>query len=247
MIASRYAQKFPGTIDGLMLGSPMLGFLGAGGLSADQVKGIAGFYALPAPNGMGMPKLCTSPTGVDVAALAAIAGCHQDPTLMSCFYNPAQPMCGALTQCLLYGLPNNCGLPAIDFSALNGALQYLKTLPDGCPDKPMTCPDPTLTTDDAYCAYTASNPLHGPEATFGWLLQSYLAQGTFAAGAPVTVPTLILSDPKDQVVDATKHTCSMFTGDCTVTQYPDYGHELFATSDRKDPISRVRAFIKKHW
>lgn len=247
LIAARYAQAHPHKIKGLILGSPMLGYLAPPPLSAEQLAGVAAFYAAPQPYGLGLPKLCTAPPGISPEILVAIAAVHQDDTLRSCFYDPSQPICGMLTQCLLYGYPNECGLPAIDFAGLYGALLYLQSLPDGCPPRTPSCPDPTLGTDEAYCNYTEHSPLWAPDSTFGWLNQGFTAQAAFAAGPAITVPTLILSDPHDQVVDASKHVCAApFAGECSVVQFPDYGHELFATGERANTIAQARQFLLAH-
>jgi alpha-beta hydrolase superfamily lysophospholipase len=247
LIAARYAQEHPDKIKGLILGSPMLGHLAPPPLTAEQLAGVAAFYAAPQPYGLGLPKLCTSPAGITPDILVAIAAVHSDATLRGCFYDSTQPVCGMLTQCLLYGLPNDCGLPAIDFAGLYGALTYLQSLPDGCPPRQPSCPDPALGTDEAYCNYTEHSPLWTPDPTFGWLNQGFLAQAAFAAGSAINVPTLILSDPNDHVVDASKHVCAApFAGECNVVQFPNYGHELFATGERANAIAQARQFLLAH-
>jgi alpha-beta hydrolase superfamily lysophospholipase len=247
LIATRYAQEHPDAVDGLILGSPMLGHLAPPPLSPAQLASVAAFYSAPVPYGLGMPTLCTAPPGVPQEVLVTIALVHGDDTLRGCFYDPSQPVCGMLTQCLLLGYPNECGLPAIDFAGLNGALQYLRSLPPGCPARTPSCPDPSLGTDEAYCNYTEHSPLWGPDATIGWLNQGFEAQAAFAAGPAITVPTLILSDPTDQVVDASKHACvPPFVGDCSVEQFPGYGHELLATGQRADAIAKIRDYLKAH-
>jgi len=245
LVAARFAQQNQDKVDGLILSSPMLGYLAPAGATAEQLGQVAAFYAAPAPYGLGLDKLCTSPAGVDAGALIAIAACHADPTLMGCFYDPSQPICGALTQCLLYGYPNECGLPAIDFAALNGALQYLKTQPPGCETRPAACPAPELTTHDELCWYAEDHALHGPEATFGWLNQGFVSQGELYAGVTIDMPTLILSNTNDTIVDPAKHVCAApFGDDCQLVTYTDYGHELLTSANRSEPIGVIRAFLR---
>jgi len=245
LVAARFAQQNQDKVDGLVLSSPMLGMLAPAGATAEQLGQVAAFYASPQPYGLGMDKLCTSPPGVDASVLIGIAACHADPTLTGCFYDPSQPICGALTQCLLYGYPNECGLPPIDFAGLQGALQYLQGQPEGCDTRPAACPFPELTTSDASCWYAEDHPLHGPEATFGWLNQAFIAQGELYAGAAIDIPTLILSNTNDTIVDPSKHVCAApFGSDCALATYTDYGHELLTSADRAEPLGVIRAFIK---
>jgi alpha-beta hydrolase superfamily lysophospholipase len=148
---------------------------------------------------------------------------------------------------LLYGYPNDCGLPAIPFAQLNGALQYLKTQPEGCAPATMACPALDLGSDVAYCQWTSANPLRGPSATLGWVYQSVQAGNAFQAGPQISVPTIILSNTTDTVVDPSKHNCSKFSGECKVVQFADYGHELLAlASDREAPIGQIRTWLKAH-
>ncbi|MFW5740044.1 MAG: hypothetical protein ACOC1F_06725, partial [Myxococcota bacterium] len=235
-------------VDGLILGSPMLGFRApAPGISAEQLAGIAQFYS-----SVGLDKLCTAPPHpvepgpIDPLTLGTIAIVNTDPTLKACFDDPSLPQCPYYTECLLMGAPPDCGAPPIDFAGLKMLFQYLYSLPPGCPKWPENCPNPVIGDDAEYCTYTTTHPLQGPQATFGWLYQSYVAQMTFAASGSVDVPTLILSDPNDGVVDATKHSCDLFGQDCSVSAYPGYGHELFTTSLRAGPIGELRNFITTH-
>ena len=245
LVAARFAQQHQDKVDGLVLSSPMLGILAPAGATPEQLGQVAAFYAAPQPYGLGLDKLCTSPPGVDPSVLIAIAACHADPTLMGCFYDPSQPICGALTQCLFYGYPNDCGLPAIDFPALQGALQYLQAQPEGCETRPAACPFPELTTSDASCWYAEDHPLHGPEATFGWLNQAFIAQSELYAGATIDMPTLILSNTNDAIVDPSKHTCAApFGSDCSVVTYTSYGHELLTSANRAEPIAVIRGFLR---
>jgi alpha-beta hydrolase superfamily lysophospholipase len=252
MISAAFAQKYPGAIDGLALSSPMLAVKAPAPLSTAQLGNVAAWYKYvaqrtvaepPAPP-PGFPTLCTAAPGIDRTGLVTIAVVNSDDTLRSCFNDSSLPYCGALTQCLLMGLPNDCGAPAIDFAGLKGAYDYLMTQGDGCADRSMTCPDQGLVTDDAYCAYTAASPLHGPQSTVGWVFESIKAGAQFQAGPPVAVPTLILSNTNDVVVDASLHTCSKFSGRCNVVQYTDRGHEMLAGAERAEPIAQIRTFIK---
>lgn len=245
LVAARFAQDNPDKVDGLVLSSPMLGIPAPAGATPEQLGQIAAFYAAPAPYGLGLDKLCTSPPGIDATVLIAIAACHQDPTLMGCFYDPSGPMCPYLTECLFYGYPNDCGLGPIDFAGLQGALQYLRAQPEGCATKPAACPAPELTTDEDYCWYAESHALHGPEATFGWLNQSFTAQGTLYGGPTIDMPTLILTNTNDTIVDPSKHVCAApFGADCQVESYTDRGHELLTGVERADAIGVIRAFIR---
>lgn len=245
LVAARFAQQNQDKVDGLVLSSPMLGMRAPAGATAEQLGQVAAFYAASAPYGLGLDKLCTSPPGVDASVLIGIAGCHADPTLMGCFYDPSQPICATLTQCLLFGYPNECGLPAIDFAALQGALQYLQAQPEGCDTRPAACPFPELTTSEASCWYAEDHPLHGPEATFGWLNQAFIAQCELYAGATIEMPTLILSNTNDTIVDPSKHVCEApFGSDCQLATYTDYGHELLTSADRAEPLGVIRSFLR---
>lgn len=263
LIAARYAQTFPGTIDGLVLSSPMLKHLAPAPLSYEQLMKIAGFYALPTSmGGQGMDKLCTEPklpngTKVDATALAAIAAVHSDATLKSCFDNPSGPMCPYITQCVLYGYPNNCGLPAIDFAGLNGLFQYLQYLnayAPGCQPDDVTaasfdpCPDPVLTTDEGYCDYYYHNPKRAPASTFGWLFSSFMSQMYYAqTPVNVNVPVLLMTNGNDGIVDSSAHVCAgPIAGDCEVATFPGFGHELLSSADRREPIAKIREFISAH-
>lgn len=247
LVGARFAQKYQQFVDGLILSSPMFGIQAPQGVTAGQLAQVAQFYAAPtAFGGAGLPKLCTYPPGVDVMTLAAIAACHVDPTLKSCFDDPSLPICGFLTQCLLFGYPNNCGLPAIDFAGLKGAFQYLHTLADGCVGSNFACPAPYVTTDDGYCFYSANHPLKGPDPTFGWLKEAFTGTATFAQAAKIAAPTVIFSNSNDLVVDPTTHTCAQFSGACSVIVYPSYGHELLTGLKRDEPIQEMRKFIKDH-
>lgn len=249
LVAARFAQENPDRVDGLILSSPMLGMLPPSGLTVEQLAGVAAFYATPSPYGLGLDTLCTSPPGVDQTVLVAIAVCHANETLKSCFYDPTQDVCGTLTQCLLYGYPNDCGLPAIDFAGLRGALDYLRAQPEGCRIDPSDidgCPYADLGMDEKYCRYVFGHKLRTPDFTFGWLNQAFTAQGELYDGVAIDMPTLILSDPNDQVVDASTHVCAppvSASGDCSVATYADFGHELLAASKRAKPIGEIREIL----
>jgi hypothetical protein len=238
----------------------MFGFVAPAGLTPELLEQIAGFYAVPEPNGLNMSKLCSNPDNINAQTLAAIAIVHSDATLKSCFDNPSGAICGGLTQCLLVGLPNNCGnTDKIDFAGLNGALQYLRNLPDGCPARNYTW-DPDLTDDEAYGTWAQGHPLHGRESTFGWLFQNFQAQHAFAAGNKIKTPTLILVDRHDKVIDA-KKAIQEFNPDgsdaicnsifdpvtCEVRLFDDISqtHELFIRVERSAPIAAVRTFLEE--
>jgi pimeloyl-ACP methyl ester carboxylesterase len=249
LVAARFAQENPDKVDGLVLSSPMLGMLAPEGIRVNQLAGVAAFYASPAPYGLGLDKLCTSPPGVDQSVLVAIAACHGDETLRSCFYDPALEICASLTQCLLYGYPNDCGLPPIDFAGLQSALGYLQAQPEGCRIDPSAidgCPYADLGMDEKYCRYVFGHRLHAPDFTFGWLNQAFRAQAELYQGVAIDLPTLILSDPNDQVVDASTHVCAppiSASESCSVATYADFGHELLAASKRAKPIGEVREVL----
>lgn len=246
LVAARFAQLNPDKVDGLVLSSPMLGIAPPPGVTPEQLQLFGQLYASPAPYGLGLDKLCTNPTQVPQEALIGIAGCHMDPTLTACLYDPSGAMCPYLTQCLFMGLPNDCGAPPIDFAGLNAVLQILPQLPEGCQTKPPACDTlvPSLTTDDAYCSYAEGHPLHAPESTFGWLNQAMIAQGELYGGAAIDMPTLILSNTNDNVVDASKHVCAApFGADCELVTYTDRGHELLTGLERADAIGEIRAFL----
>lgn len=249
LVAARFAQENPDRVDGLILSSPMLGMLAPNGLTVEQLAGVAAFYASPSPYGLGLDKLCTSPPGLDRGVLVAIAACHGDARLKSCFDDPRQSVCGSLTECLIYGYPNDCGMPPIDFAGLRSALEYLKRQPEGCPIDPSDiagCPYADLGMDKQYCRYVFGHRLHTPDFTFGWLNRAFAAQAELYAGKSIALPTLILSDPNDQVVDASTHVCAppiSDSGSCFVTTYTDFGHELLAASKRAKPIADIREVL----
>ncbi len=261
LIAARFVQKNPRWVDGLIFSSPMFGFVAPAGLTPELLEQIAVFYAAPEPNGLNMPKLCSNPNPdiIKGETLAAIAVVHSNDTLKSCFDNPSGANCGVLTQCLLVGLPINCGLDKIDFAGLNGALQYLRSLPDGCPKRDYTW-DPELTDDEAYGTWVQGHRLHGRESTFGWLFQSFQAQHAFAADNKINTPTLILVDRHDKVIDA-KKAIQEFNPDgsdalcnsifdpvtCEVRLFDDISqtHELFIRVERSAPIAAVRSFLEE--
>jgi alpha-beta hydrolase superfamily lysophospholipase len=260
LIAARFVQKNPSLVDGLIFSSPMFGFVAPAGLTPELLEQIAGFYAAPEPNGLNMPKLCSNPDNIDGQTLAAIAVVHSDPTLKSCFDNPSGAICGVLTQCLLKGLPNDCGITdKIDFAGLNGALQYLRSRPEGCPKRRYKW-DPELTDDEAYGTWAQGHRLHGRESTFGWLFQSFQAQRAFAADNKINTPTLILVDPHDKVIDAKKAVQEFNTDEsdaicnsifdpitCEVRLFEDKSqtHELFIRVGRSAPIAAVRSFLEE--
>jgi pimeloyl-ACP methyl ester carboxylesterase len=182
--------------------------------------------------------------------------------LNACFNDPSLPMCGALTMCLLQGLPNDCGLPPIDFAGLSTLFQSLYLMPPGChsmPDAEAACtfPGPDFngtTTDYDFCVWTESHALANPNATFGWLAASYRGiDDMLDELQAVTVPTLVLSSPIDPIVVPEAHVeiCNALS-DCTYVPFPpnpDEGvyffHSLLVETRNEDVIAVIRQFLSQ--
>jgi alpha-beta hydrolase superfamily lysophospholipase len=253
--AARFAETYSDDVDGLIFSSPMWGIQEPPGVPTGMLRPLADFYVAA-----GLNTLCATPLGIDPTTLAAIAICQSDPTLSACFNNPSQPMCSALTMCLLQGQPNNCGLPPIDFAGLNALFQSLYMMPQGCsemPDAEAICtvggPEFQGTTSDFdFCVWSESHPLAGPQATFGWLSASYqgIDDMTTALSA-IDMPTLVLTSPIDPIVIPETHTavCGALPN-CTLVPFisnPDEGlyyfHQLLAETDHASVIAAVRQFL----
>lgn len=252
LIAARFAQTYPELVDGLILASPMFAFNPPmPGVTNEQFMSILGFWALPAPYGVGLPTLCTdgppAAPQIDQFVLAAIAACHGDPNLKACFYDPSGPICPMLDQCLLMGMPMGCGAPPIDFAGLNAALQGILQLAgmgmEQCGPADYPCPDPGGLADVPYCEYNISHPLLGRAGSAGWAFQSMIAQQTFFAMPSIDKPTLILSNMGDVIVNSAAHTCDKFSEECSVVQYEGFGHELLTSPERELPIGEIKAFL----
>ncbi len=191
LVAMRFAESHPEFVDALVLSSPMWGIQEPPGVPAGILRDLSNFYVAA-----GLSTLCAMPDGIEPLTLAAMAACQTDPTLNACFNDPSLPMCGALTMCLLQGLPNDCGLPPIDFAGLSALFQSFYLMPPGChtmPDAKAACtfPGPDFngtTTDYDFCVWSESHPPAGPNATFGWLAASYDGIDDMIAGLAAVAP-----------------------------------------------------------
>jgi pimeloyl-ACP methyl ester carboxylesterase len=256
LVAARFAEVYPEYTDALIAISPMWGIQEPAGVPEGMLRGLADFYVAA-----GLNTLCATPPGVDPVTFAAIAICHQDPTLNACFNDPTLPNCTDLTMCLLQGLPNDCGMPAIDFAGLSALFQSFYTMEPGC----QTVPDPEAactvdgpdfnggTTDVEYCLWAESHPLAGPPPTFGWISAGYNGiDALMESLAVLEMPTLVLSSPIDPVVLPESHvTVCDALENCTYVPFtsdPDAGlyyfHHLLASSDKATPIAVVREYLE---
>ena len=163
--------------------------------------------------------------------------------------------------CLLQGLPNDCGMPPIDFAGLNALFQSFYAMEPGChsntdPVAACTVGGPDFnggTTDVDYCLWAESHPLAGPPPTFGWLSAGYVGIDALMENlAAIDMPTLVLSSPIDPVVIPESHVavCEALD-DCTYAPFisdPDAGlyyfHNLLAETDRATTIGVVREYLE---
>lgn len=250
LIATRFAQKYPEYVDGMVFSSPLFGIKPPAGVTPEQLRMLVGGYALPAPYGFGLADRCSMAPEAPVPALAAIAQCLTDEGCRTCFADPTLPGCSELP---------------LDWSALHSAWAFLNS-PDSIGCQKIRTPEATCTfpgehfggttSNYDYCFWTESHELSGPLATFGWLWQTYLAidKMNVAENFDVirNIPTMVLSSVTDPIVDASSHGafCNQMSN-CQLVEFhsdfengPIYFHELLAETDRASVINNVRAFFE---
>lgn len=256
LIIARFQETYPEYADALVAVAPMWGLQEPADVPEGMLRALADFYV-----SVGLGELCARADGVDALTFAAIALCHQDPTLNACFNTPSNPECSSLTMCLLQGLPNDCGMPPIDFVGLNALFQSFYTMAPGCqtmPDPVSVCsPDSPefngCTTDFEYCVYFESHPLAGPNPTFGWLSAGFEGIDNLMENlSGIKVPAAVLSSPIDPDVTPESHvTVCDALPDCTYIPFisdPDAGvyylHQLLASSDKATTVGAVQAYLE---
>ena len=252
LVSALFARQYPDMVDGLISSAPAYGVLPPPGVPDGALEQIVNFYVQ-----VGLGTLCTSPEGIDIPTLGAIAACHGDPTLYACFNDPALPQCASLTQCLLAGQPNDCGMPPIDFAALKGAFEHLYTLEEGCQTGRDPIPACTfggedfsgMTTDYDYCVWSESHPLAGVSPTVGWIAAMY--DGIAGLSPDIDIPALLLVTPIDPLVPPTSQIgmCNAMP-DCTLALFasnPDenvyFFHQLLLETRRAEVIGAIRTFL----
>ena len=224
LVASRFAQTYPELVDGLILASPFLGLPSREGLPAEAVRAVSEFYT----HAVGMPRLCSQPAEIGVENTVGFAQCAAGQLGEACAACVADPA--------------SCEDPTGQFFL--GVFQQLQAVAnDGCSDFEFACPFPVLTDDDAFCEFIKDHPNNGTSATMGWLAASFAAIDAFEAGPAIDVPTLILSNPADVIVDGAKHTCDRFVGECQVETFETPAHELLTGLARPDALAAIRAFL----
>jgi pimeloyl-ACP methyl ester carboxylesterase len=256
LVVARFQETYPEYADALIAVSPMWGIQEPADVPPGMLRALGDFYVAA-----GLGELCARADGIDPITFAAIALCHQDPTLNACFNEPSNPMCASLTMCLLQGMPNDCGMPPIDFAGLNALFQSFYTMAPGChtmPDPVSVCsPDsPEFyggTTDFEYCLYSESHPLAGPDPTFGWISASFAGIDDLMENlSRIEAPTAVFSSPIDMVVPPESHvTVCDALSDCTYVPFisdPDAGnyylHHLLASSDKATTVGAVQAYLE---
>ncbi len=252
LVTALFAQKYPESVDALISNAPAYGIEAPPGVPAGALQQLVNFYVQA-----GLDTLCSAPAGMDIPTLGAIAACHGNPTLNACFNDPSQPVCASLTNCLLQGLPNDCGAPAIDFAGLRNAFEYLYTLDDGCqtgrdPIAACTFGGPDFagtTTDFDYCVWSESHSLAGVSPTMGWVAAMY--DGIAQLTPDMDVPTLILATPIDPIATYQSQVdmCTAMP-DCTLAVFPPvpeqniyFFHQMLLEQQRSDVIRVIRDFI----
>ncbi len=224
LVAARFAQTYPDLIDGLIVLAPFWGFVSRPELPAEVIRGVADFYA----STVGLPKLCSRPDGVAPETLVAIAQCvggALGEACTACFANPAS-------------CTDETGI------GLLTAFQQLQAIGDkGCNDFGFECPLPVLTDNDAFCEFISEHPRSGPAPSMGYLSAAFAAHDAFNQGPAIAVPTLILSNPNDVIVDGSTHTCDKFSGPCEVITYETPAHELLTGLRRADAVSAIREYL----
>lgn len=252
LITALFAQQYPEYVDALISNAPAYGIEPPPGVPAQALQQLVNFYVQA-----GLDTLCTTPAGIDVPTLGAIAACHGDPTLNACFNDPSMAICETLTNCLFQGLPNDCGAPPIDFSGLHATFDYLYTLEDGCQVGRDPIPACTFggsdfagtTTDFDYCIWSESHPLAGVSPTMGWVKAMYA--GIAQLSPAINVPTLILATPIDPIATYQSQVdmCSAMP-DCTLAVFPPvpdqniyFFHQMLLEQRRSEVISAIRNFI----
>lgn len=249
LIATRFAQTYPELVDGLILGSPMFGMNPPEGVTVDQLKQLAGAYALPNPYGLGFADRCALSPQLPVPVLGGIAMCMSNAFCRDCFSNPTQAGCDQL---------------GIDWNSFYAAWGFLSSEESiGCqnartPESSCTFPGDGFngtTSNYDYCYWTENNPLAGPSMTFGWLWQSFAAIDALNLPAELDkirdIPAIVLSTPIDPIVTASTHRdfCNQMSN-CQLVEFasnfqtgPVYFHELFAETNRAAVLETVSTFI----
>ena len=224
LAAALFAQKYPELVDGVVLTSAFLGW----NEPSDGIRGFGDFYTY----GLGLPRLCTAAQGIPADALGTVIECASGalgPACAACFEDRENPA--------------NCTDPAgIDMLAKLEAI--ISVSEDGCTDFGFECPAQTLTTDDALCEFINDHPFSGPSPTMGWLSAAFVAQDAFAAGPPVTAPTLILANPNDTIVSGSAQNCDNFSGDCERIEVDIVAHELLTSLEKPLAIKPIRRFLR---
>jgi alpha-beta hydrolase superfamily lysophospholipase len=253
LIGTRYAQAHPENIDGLILSSPLLGVNAPAGISPAQLRQLTDAYSFA----FGMADRCAR--AVDPQVLGLLAMCLADTTPETtcgpCFLDPNQDSC--------FFAPYNMPLEGETLVGLRGAWGFLQSnAAIGCQVEPVNpeyvCTVTSegfwgTTSDYDYCTWTDEHPLSGPNQTFGWISQTFLAIDALNANMDIirNFPTLVLSAVNDPIVTESAHDlfCEQMSN-CTMVKFesnwetgPLYFHELLAEADRAAAVSAIRNFL----